>query len=196
MKLNEVKETEVNKVNKVNKVNILKAPEPRQEKAETLVLENIGSEFKPIPETGRNNKRNNNKVSSVPKRESGDVNYCSDETEDCYLTKYEMCQTIVKHMTIRNHLIAAILSVVPMDENGEKSFVSQRLKSLQKGMFLPPKDKISPENNLEERIRTINQYVKFKNINKEECEKSLGGVFKELTEGQFNELKNDNDEIS
>ena len=180
-----------------NNIKVNEIPEPREEKAETLVIRNLENEFKPQPEN-RNNKKSEKKVSNIPEKEDiTNNNYCNNETEDCYLTKMEMCKTIIKHMTIRNHLIAAILSVIPMDDNGEKSFVSQKIKSLQKGMFcLPPKDKINPENSLEERVKIINKYSKFKSITKDECEKNFGGVFKELTEEQFSELKNDNDEIS
>jgi hypothetical protein len=98
----------------------------------------------------------------VPNQKLG----CNSVSEDCYLTKDELCQRIAKHYTYRGNIIAAILSTIPYKEKETNqlkgSFCYNRYKALREGkMCLPPGieelDGLSLQEKLQRLVKFINQ---------------------------------------
>ena len=96
-------------------------------------------------ERNKAQKANNYNYKKLAEIESNGDIHCV-EGDICKLTKKEMCEKIVLHFIIRNNIIAAILSTIPLPSKDGKysgSFPFERLKSLEKGTFcLPPYDDI------------------------------------------------------
>lgn len=119
---------------------------------------------------------------------SGDK-YCLDEKQPCKLTKKEMCDKIIYHFIVRNNLIAAISSVVPIpNQAGDYygGFVFQRIKSLEKGSFcLPPYYSDIQESDENIRIQKILKYLNI--LEDKEC-MAQGGYLLRLSETRMKEL--------
>jgi len=124
--------------------------------------------------------------------EASSDRYCTDEQQECKLTKKEMCDKIVYHFIVRNNLIAAILSVVPTPDKFNElrgSFTFDRLKSLQSASFcLPPHYSSLHEKNDKQRIEHLFKYIN--NMNEKDCENNRG-FFMKLSEERKKELFND-----
>jgi len=118
--------------------------------------------------------------------------YCLDEKFPCKLSKKEMCEKIIYHFVVRNNLISAIASVVPVpNSQGDYSgsFTYDRLKSLNEGFFCVP-PYYSDIQDTDDNIR-IQKILKYLNIlDEKECTSS-GGYLLRLTENQFKELMSD-----
>lgn len=128
----------------------------------------------------------NNKINTTKYMED---KHCIDPTVQCKLTKREMCEKIITHFIVRNNLIAAIVSTIPLpDDNGDYSgsFTFERINSLKNGRFCVPSPfyKIDQSDN---NVR-IEKILKFLNIlDENECRKN-GGIIHVIKENQMREM--------
>ena len=192
--------------NKENKKNTNKKNEPKEEVAppvslpkttkppspQTIPVPMVKPVIPKMPEPKRfpDEKSQNMNTRKFKNIESSGDKYCLDDKLPCRLTKKEMCDKIIYHFIVRNNLIAAITSVVPVpNRSGELqgSFVYNRLKSLEKGAFcLPPY--YSDIQDDDENIR-IQKILKFLNI-LDDCP-SQGGYLLKLSPERMKELMAD-----
>ena len=142
-----------------------------------------------------NSKPINNKPILTPAQKSRPIiipeedNLCSDPTVPCKLTKMEMCVKIVMNLMMRNNIILAILSTIPIpNKNGdyEGSFTFERLTSLKKGQFCAPSLLLFDKDE-EDEIR-IHKIMKFLNMMDDEMCKKSGGIIFQLTEKQMKDM--------
>jgi len=116
-------------------------------------------------------------------------NLCTDPNLPCKLTKMEMCVKIVMNLMIRNNIILAILSTIPIkNQNGdyEGSFTFERLTSLKKGRFCAPSP-LSHVQDEEDDVR-IHKIMRFLNMMDDETCKKSGGHLFQLTEKQMQDM--------
>ena len=115
--------------------------------------------------------------------------HCIDPTAQCKLTKAEMCEKIITHFIIRNNLIAAIVSTIPLpDDNGDYKggFTFERINSLKNGRFCVPSPFYKIDQ-ADDNVR-IEKILKFLNIlDENECRKS-GGIIHIIKENQMREM--------
>lgn len=115
--------------------------------------------------------------------------HCIDPTAQCKLTKAEMCEKIITHFIIRNNLIAAIVSTIPLpDDNGDYKggFTFERINSLKNGRFCVPSPFYKIDQS-DDNVR-IEKILKFLNIlDENECRKS-GGIIHIIKENQMREM--------
>jgi hypothetical protein len=101
----------------------------------------------------------------------------------------EMCVKIVMNLMIRNNIILAILSTIPIkNQNGdyEGSFTFERLTSLKKGRFCAPSP-LSHVQDEEDDVR-IHKIMRFLNMMDDETCKKSGGHLFQLTEKQMQDM--------
>lgn len=105
-------------------------------------------------------------------------NLCTDPTVPCKLTKMEMCVKIVMNLMIRNNIILAILSTIPIpNKNGdyEGSFTFDRLTSLKKGRFCALSPLLDDKDD-EDSVR-IHKIMRFLNMMDDETCKNQGDIY-------------------
>ena len=130
--------------------------------------------------------------------ESSGDRYCLDDSQECRLTKKQMCEKITYHFIVVNNLIATIVSVVPLpNENGTYSggLMFERMQSLRKGVFcVPPHHSeimsISEDERLHQILKFINILPKD-NLSFEETCKRSGGFVLKLKKERMDELGKD-----
>lgn len=102
---------------------------------------------------------------------------CRPDSEDCVLTKEELCYAIAKHFIVRNNIIAAIVSALPNRDN----FVGSRIHSLENGVYcLPPPSDINSKNSLslDGKLKEIAKFLPER-ITKESCDAMKGTFVKQ-----------------
>ena len=104
-----------------------------------------------------------------------------------------MCEKISYNFIIRNNIIAAILTTIPLQVNGKDefkgSFTYERLTSLMKGKFcLPPFFNEIDELEDKERTQKVLKYINL--MNDYECKENNGYILK-LSNDKINELMSD-----
>lgn len=182
------------------------------QKGKTLSsIEKELEEFEKKPENNKKNNNNNNKKNNkntdsiqatppplpetppAPKSRPiiipDEDNLCTDPNLPCKLTKMEMCVKIVMNLMIRNNIILAILSTIPIkNQNGdyEGSFTFERLTSLKKGRFCAPSP-LSHVQDEEDDVR-IHKIMRFLNMMDDETCKKSGGHLFQLTEKQMQDM--------
>lgn len=199
--------------NKKKKLSIQKNKSKSQsqqpyQKGKTLSsLEKELEEFEKKPENNKKKNNNNNKNTAAPIQATPPLpetpptpksrpiiipdedNLCTDPTLPCKLTKMEMCVKIVMNLMIRNNIILAILSTIPIkNQNGdyEGSFTFERLTSLKKGRFCAPSP-LSHVQDEEDDVR-IHKIMRFLNMMDDETCKKSGGHLFQLTEKQMQDM--------
>jgi len=139
----------------------------------------------------KENKKFENKpdLRKIKNIESSGDKYCLDEKQPCKLTKKEMCDKIIYHFIVRNNLIAAITSVIPVQNQAGDyygGFVYNRIKSLEKGTFcLPPYYSNIQDDDENVRIQKILKYLNI--LEEKECT-AQGGYLLKLSEKRMQEL--------
>jgi hypothetical protein len=116
-------------------------------------------------------------------------NLCIDPTLPCKITKREMCVKIVMNLMIRNNIILAIVSTIPIpNKNGDYdgSITFERLTSLKKGRFCAPSPLFHIQDEDDE--TRIQKILKFINMMDDEVCKKSGGVIFELNEKQMKDM--------
>lgn len=182
--------------------------QPYQKGKSLSSLEKELEEFEKKPENNKKNNNNNNKNTAAPIQATPpplpetppapksrpiiipeEDNLCTDPTLPCKLTKMEMCVKIVMNLMIRNNIILAILSTIPIkNQNGdyEGSFTFERLTSLKKGRFCAPSP-LSHVQDEEDDVR-IHKIMRFLNMMDDETCKKSGGHLFQLTEKQMQDM--------
>lgn len=135
---------------------------------------------KNIPNT---NKINTPQISTPPPAQKSkqiiipeEDNLCIDPTVPCKLTKMEMCVKIVMNLMIRNNIILAILSTIPIqnkNDDYEGGFTFERLISLKKGRFCAPSPLLHVKDE-DDHVR-IHKILKFLNMMDDDTCKKSGG---------------------
>ena len=187
-----------------------KSQQPYQKGKTLSSLEKELEEFEKKPENNKkknnnNNEKNNKNMAPIqatpplpetpPAPKSRPIiipdedNLCTDPNLPCKLTKMEMCVKIVMNLMIRNNIILAILSTIPIkNQNGdyEGSFTFERLTSLKKGRFCAPSP-LSHVQDEEDDVR-IHKIMRFLNMMDDETCKKSGGHLFQLTEKQMQDM--------
>lgn len=121
----------------------------------------------------------NNKIRKFP--------HCNNKTQQCKLTKDELCQAITQHYIMRSKLLTVILNVLPRKEGNkwiQGGICQQRLNALDKvKLCLPPGFKNVLE--MPNKETEIRKYAKA--LTKEQC-KELGGYYKEINKEEKESL--------
>ena len=160
-------------------------PEPPKQNNKPLVSAPAASAAS-AAQPKQNNKPN---ASAKPIVIPEEDNLCIDPTIPCKLTKMEMCVKIVMNLMVRNNIILAILSTIPIpNKNGdyEGSFTFDRLTSLKKGRFCAPSPLYHIQD--EDSETRIQKILKFLNMMDDEVCKKSGGIIFEINEKQMKDL--------
>lgn len=182
--------------------------QPYQKGKSLSSLEKELEEFEKKTENNKKNNKKNNENTAAPIQATppplpetppapksrpiiipDEDNLCTDPNLPCKLTKMEMCVKIVMNLMIRNNIILAILSTIPIkNQNGdyEGSFTFERLTSLKKGRFCAPSP-LSHVQDEEDDVR-IHKIMRFLNMMDDETCKKSGGHLFQLTEKQMQDM--------
>ena len=137
----------------------------------------------------RNKSKNNSNNNSI---EFYTFPKCNNKTENCELTKKELCQAISKHFIVRSNIISAILTTLPKKFND--GFCDGRLKSLNSFKICLPAgfkdlEKMSKDKKIDEIIKYIN------NLDEKSC-KTNNGYYRKLNEREINIFMESNNEFN
>jgi len=143
----------------------------------------------------KNNQANEKEVNnfikySVPRYYKSPTVFCSDEKEECPMTKKEICMAITENFIVRNNIIAAILNTLPkkkiiIKKNGEEKIeyegglCYQKFKNLFLCKVCVPRifERLKHNTNMKETLNYVLENSEF--LTDTECEKN-GGLFFEL----------------
>ncbi len=148
-----------------------------------------------IPNKGfKENKKENKIEKIIPTKVQFQVrNYQAPSTfcansEDCKMTKSQLCKAIIEHFIVRGNIIASILSTLPRktDSGFEGGYCYQRFLNLDKcQVCLPHNYNELMSMDTKSRIRTMMLFINY--MTEKECNENKG-LFRKLSLGEKKSL--------